>query len=794
MKKLSLLCTLLLPTVIFSQGVIQGKVTDETNQPVPGATVQIESLAMGTLTDMDGNYQLSGLEAGSWKVSFRTLGFQTVTRTINLVEGATAELDVVLREEYDNLDEVVVSASRNSEFLSEIPASVTVVGIEQLESFSKATSNVNEILEFTVPGLATSSGTFSNWGQTLRGRSLLVMVDGIPQSTPLRNGLLGMKSVNPNDISRVEVIKGATSIFGNGGNGGFINYITKNPDASKPIEGTTNLWGTTNAAESEDALGWGVYQSLKGNLKKFSYYLSGSLEQTGNKYDADGVPLLPTYGTDNTKIYSTFAKVTYPLSGNQKITLNGNLYKSAQDSPFIPQLGSVTVLDEEGNYILEPGIGVEGNITGQEPTGTTLINGRVKYDLNGIFSGTTDFGTDVYYQKAKNVFFYSNAFEGGGQSVINAEKYGIRPNFHTQFTPGGKAGISLTYGLDILRDQTNQGLLDGRLWVPNTEMKSWAPYLQATLKYNNEWVVKSGLRYDDMRIDIADYNTLPYSPREDGVFNPSVAVNGGTLKFDNTAYNIGIRYIRHNTFIPYVSYSQGFSIADLGSVLRSAVAEDINDINLKPAVTNNYEFGFLSKFKNVRFEAVGYYSTSNLGTGVVFNEDTNSFVPSEQPQNIYGGEVAVDVVTLTGKLLAGTSYTYVEGLKSGLTDKNDLSYLGGDVIAAPKLTAYVTWYPADKWSTTLRIIHMSDRDRFKPFLNDNDEWAYRHTEFPVEGYTLLNFLASFDVRADMRLSLSVNNLLNEYYLPARSQWAAPLRTFTGVGEGANARIGLTYNF
>jgi len=98
MKKLSLLCTLLLPTVIFSQGVIQGKVTDETNQPVPGATVQIESLAMGTLTDMDGNYQLSGLEAGSWKVSFRTLGFQTVTRTINLVEGATAELDVVLRD------------------------------------------------------------------------------------------------------------------------------------------------------------------------------------------------------------------------------------------------------------------------------------------------------------------------------------------------------------------------------------------------------------------------------------------------------------------------------------------------------------------------------------------------------------------------------------------------------------------------------------------------------------------------------------------------------------------------
>lgn len=794
MKNILLLFSLFIPAALFSQGIIKGTVTDESNQPVPGATVQIESLAMGTLTDMNGHYQLNDLESGSWKVSFRTLGFQTVTRTINLAEGATATLNVVLREEYNNLEEVVVSASRNSEFLSEIPASVTVVGIEQLGSFSKTTSNVNEILEFTVPGLAPSSGTFSNWGQTLRGRSLLVMIDGIPQSTPLRNGLLGMKSVNPNDISRVEVIKGATSIFGNGGNGGFINYITKNPDAGKPIEGSTNLWGTANAAESEDALGWGIYQSLKGNLDKVSYYLSASLEQTGNKYDADGVPLLPTYGTDNTKIYSTFGKITYPISENQELTLNGNLYKSAQDSPFIPQLGSVEVLDEEGNYILEPGIGVEGNIPGQEPTGTTLINGRIKYELKGIFARTTDFAADIYYQKAKNVFFYSNAFEGGGQSVINAEKYGIRPNFHTQFTPGQKADISFTYGLDVLRDKTNQGLLDGRLWVPNTEMKSWAPYLQSTLKLDNEWVVKAGLRYDAMRIGIDDYNTLPYSPRQDGVFNPSVAVKGGVLEFDNTAFNIGVRYIRNNAFIPYISYSQGFSIADLGSVLRSAVAEDINDINLKPAVTNNYEFGFLSKFNNIRFEAVGYYSTSNLGTGVVFNEDTNSFVPSVQPQNIYGGEVSIDVVTLMNKLMVGTSYSYVEGFKSSLTDKNDLSYLGGDVISAPKLTAYATWYPAEKWSTTLRMIHISDRDRFNPFLNDNDQWAYRHTEFPVEGYTLLNFLATFDVRADMRLSLSVNNLLNEYYLPARSQWAAPLRTFTGVGEGANARIGLTYNF
>ncbi|WP_180994056.1 TonB-dependent siderophore receptor, partial [Arenibacter sp. NBRC 103722] len=366
--------------------------------------------------------------------------------------------------------------SRHSEYLSEIPASVTVVGLAKLEEFAQSTSNISEILEFTVPGLATSTGTFSNWGQTLRGRSLLVMVDGIPQSTPLRNGQLGIKSVNPNDISRVEVIKGATSIFGNGGNGGFINYITKNPASNKKIEGTTNIWGSANLAKTNDALGWGIHQSLKGNLNRFSYYISGSLEQTGNKYDADGVPILPTYGFDNTDIYSTFGKLEYLLTEQQKLTLSGNIYHSAQDSPFIPVAAEVEVFNENGDYTLVPGYGVKGTIVGEEPTGTTLVNGQLKYSLNNIFQGTTNFETDLYYQNTENVFFYSDKFENGGQSVINAKKYGIRPNFNTSFGSYGPTNITLTYGVDLLKDKTNQGLLDGRLWVPNIDLMSWAPY------------------------------------------------------------------------------------------------------------------------------------------------------------------------------------------------------------------------------------------------------------------------------------------------------------------------------
>ena len=794
MKLITLFTCLLISFSTFSQSVLEGTVTDNKNQPVYGATIYIENLQLGTTADTNGNFRLTGIKEGSWKVTFRMLGFKSQTKTLTFKSNEVLHFSVVLQEELNGLDEVVVSASRNSEYLSEIPASVTVVNEAKLQELSNATTNISEILEFTVPGLAVSTGTFSNWGQTLRGRSLLVMVDGIPQSTPLRNGQLGIKSISPNDISRVEVIKGATSIFGNGGNGGFINYITKKPNATKKIEGSTNVWGTGNLAKTKDAFGYGFYQSLKGNLDKFNYYISGSYEKTANKYDADGAVILPTYGLDNTKIYSTLAKIAYSISDNQSITLSGNLYKSEQDTPFIPVPAEFQVFNEEGDYELTPGYGIEGSIDGQKPTGSTLINGQLTYDLKDIFSGTTNFTTDVYYQNTENIFFYSDKFENGGQSVINAEKFGFRPNFNTTLYPNNTTDITLTYGLDILKDKTNQGLLDGRLWVPNIKMLSWAPYLQTTFKFDEEWVLKAGLRYDDMNLDIDDYNTLPYSPLGDGNYNPSVAVEGGKINFNNLAFNAGIRYIKHQEFIPYVSYSQGFSIADLGSVLRSATADNINDIQLEPAVTKNYEFGFMSKFNNFKLEAVGYYSTSNLGTGVTFDENINSFVPSKRPQNIYGGEVAIDYVFDNNKLQLGTSYSYVEGHTHNAGNENNLVYLGGDVIAAPKLTAYVTWSPINKLTTSLRMTNLGDRKRFDPYLDANDNYTYRHTQFPVEDYTLLNWSASYQIQANMSVSLAINNLLNEYYMPARSQWAAPLRTFTGTGEGTNAKLSLQYNF
>lgn len=80
------------------------------------------------------------------------------------------------------------------------------------------------------------------------------------------------------------------------------------------------------------------------------------------------------------------------------------MYNSLQDTPFVPVLGSFEVYNENGDYTLTPGYGVEGSIEGQEPTGSKLYNGNLKYDLNNILMEQQILQL-MCIIKNKNIFF-----------------------------------------------------------------------------------------------------------------------------------------------------------------------------------------------------------------------------------------------------------------------------------------------------------------------------------------------------------------------------------------------------
>src|SRR5688500_9059020 len=128
-----------------------------------------------------------------------------------------------------DLDRIVVSAStsRVPDSDAALPNTITIVDQEALRQQLAMTRDLSQVLANLIPAFAPSRQKMSSFGESLRGRQPLYMVDGVPQSTPLRDGSRDAHTIDPAMIERIEVIHGANALQGLGASGGIINIITK---------------------------------------------------------------------------------------------------------------------------------------------------------------------------------------------------------------------------------------------------------------------------------------------------------------------------------------------------------------------------------------------------------------------------------------------------------------------------------------------------------------------------------------------------------------------------------------
>ncbi|QZT36562.1 TonB-dependent receptor [Halosquirtibacter xylanolyticus] len=764
--------------------IIKGTVVDQAGQAIPSVVVISYPSGLGTTTNANGNFSINIKDTDRY-IEFKMMGFENQRL---LRSRWSNPLQVTLVSGDENLDEVVITAGRSKETLNEVPGAISIVSKRVLSQQLGVTTNLNEVLANSVPGMAPSSQTSSNWGQTLRGRNVLVMVDGVPQSTPLRNGQLGIRSIDPNVISRVEVIKGATAIYGNGAEGGIVNYITQKSGGEKKISSKTVIRGSQSLVSPEDSRSYSVQQMFYGTVGKFRYLVNGGYEKTGLFKDADGDIIGQIYGLSNNTNYNIFGKLGYDFTSKSTLEVMANRYQSKQGLDYTTEAGGAFI-NSDGEYELKKAQGKSGEQPGVSP-GVVISNITASYSHQDIFSGS-HLNVDGYYQKAENIFFYSKNFENGGQSEINSEKMGLRPHIETTLSLFDTSTLRLLYGLDLLNDKTSQDLVDGRHWTPVMDMLSVAPYLQASLRIKEAWMLKGGVRYENMSVRVPTYKTLPYSAKGDGVFSANSTIQGGTLRYDNVTFNAGLRYIAHDSFRPYFSYSQGFSVSDLGRVLRYVPAtkaiNSIDDISTEPVITDNYELGFSSHFGIFKMSASGFLSTSEMGSSLVFDKVSQGYVNKRQPQTIFGYEVTADL-KLCKKLMVGGSYSFTEGLYADDQTKS-ISYIPNTIISAPKSTAYIDYQPIEKLSLHMNVLHVGQRDRFA--ANDKGLYAFGH--HPVkDAYTVIDLLGSYQCNSHLKLMASVKNLLNTDYFPARSQWGAFNGSYIIKGEGLTMQLGLEY--
>lgn len=683
----------------------------------------------------------------------------------------TTHRDTVLQKDAQ-LKEVIVSASRRKETLDEVPSSVTILKAGDLAIQKSINNNLSDILANTVPGLGFNSNNSYNLGQTLRGRTVLVMIDGIPQSTPLRNSLRDIRSIDPGVIEQVEVIKGATAIYGNGATGGLINYITKRPATGKSFSGQTSLGANTALKDAQHTGGWYVSQMLTGTVKRFDYVISGRYEQTGVMKDANGQVLSPDYGLNELQMWNAFARVGYNIDTRNRLELMYNYFSSKQRTDYIVKAGVFGNRDSATTGVL--------GIRPGEPEGTRHNhNASIHFTSQGLIGGT-DLDVNLYMQDLSTLTPYTNFFENNGQSGIIGKKKGLRLNLNSPFTISSKWNGSLVYGADVLADKTSQVLTDGRVSVPEMNMRNLAPYLQVKSVFLQHLVLKVGARFENINIKVPTYTTIKIINYSTGAYTGGVNVKGGALNYNAFVFNAGLRYNRLPYFKPFISFSQGFSVPELGLILRGAKENTLADITARAVTTNNYEAGFNSTAGKLNIEGAAYISVSSLGASYVMVD--GKFEVARSPERVYGFEVSADYALLD-ELSVGASWSYTEG-KREVGDQK--VYLGGDRIAPPKTTAYINYTPIQGWLIRLQMLHAGNRKRFDPVNG-----RYSYGTGPISAFTIFNLYTGYELDSHSSLQLGIENVLNNDYFTIPSQWQSDNLTYV---KGNGARISFSYGY
>jgi len=702
------------------------------------------------ITDVNGKLNFNLEDSNSFFLEVNAANYESFSKNYLKKELKDFLHIYLFATEITDLNEIVITAGRKSENISTIPSSVSILSFKEIQNQMEITSNLSTILGNTIPGLGTSTGRSTNAGQTLRGRQVLVLIDGIPQSTPLMNGSRDMRTIDPNAIERIEVIKGATSIYGNGSGGGIINYITKKYTGDQPIQGKTTLGSTFNPFNGNETLGYNFSQLISGKSKKITYFASATFDYTGLLRDGDGIVLGQNDGLSNTNQNNVFAKIDYDINDTQEVTAWYNFYSSTQKSKYI---------SENGLYGSIPTIGIKGEDLGEDAGTPYNHNALIKYKNNSLFWHTS-LDVTAYFNSFQSMNRYvakASAWYGPGQTMINSTKKGLRLNFNTSFELF-EFSADITYGLDYLNDITDQDLTDGRVYIPKMHMTNIAPYTQLQFFITPNLVFKGGLRHERARVKVQDYRTINLGPNNEG----SIFVNGGTIPYNATVYNAGLRFNKFSYFNPFLSFSQAFSINEIGRILRRADENVLGNLQTDPIITNNYEIGFSSRISIFNLNAAFYKSTSKLGMNLV---ERNGFAyPQREPENVYGFELALDA-KISENWGANASYAYVEG--KAKFENGTKQYLNGARIAPPKSTASI-YYTLEKFRIQLYWVYSGNRNRFD--LNDKDK--YNINEGPVKDISLFNLATNYNFNKQLSLSLGVENVFNKTYFPVVSQYRA----------------------
>lgn len=283
-----------LPSLLTSQaspGVVRGRVTDAgSGRGLAEAQVIVTGTRIGALTNSAGEFTLSGVPAGDRTVTVRRIGYQAVTQPVNVAAGATATVAVALRVSAVNLNEVVVTGTGSATERRKLGTSVASIDSTLISRAQAVT--LDQALQGKIPGaqISQNSGGPGGGGMSVRLRGVNSFISGsdplyIIDGVIIDNGSaqladLGGRSnpqnrladINPADIERVEVIRGAAAaaLYGSRANNGVVQIFTRRGTIGKPHFSFTSRL-TTNELREQQPFNFYPFDAAGLPIARFNY-------------------------------------------------------------------------------------------------------------------------------------------------------------------------------------------------------------------------------------------------------------------------------------------------------------------------------------------------------------------------------------------------------------------------------------------------------------------------------------------------------------------------------------------
>lgn len=574
-------------TEVHSQNALTLIIKDaETKQPLPGANAQLHGTKTGAISDQTGNATLTDIPNGPQTISISFVSYRHRNETFNFPQANGTTAEILLEPESEQLEEVVITTTRSSRSIQNIPTRVEFIGGEELEEkITMQPGNIRMVLSEST-GIQTQQTSVASGNSTIRiqgldGRYTQILKDGFPLYAGFSGGLSIMQ-IPPLDLRQADVIKGsASTLYGGGAIAGLINLISKQPEEEPELSLLVN---------GSSAIGFDVstFYSQRSNKVGVTFYGSHNYNKEYDPADI-GFSAIPNY-----KRYTINPRLFFYFNENSKLIAGIN-------SSFEDRLGGDMKV-------------IKGKQDAQhsffEHNKTNRISTQLHYTLKLKNKKT------LSAKNSLNVF----------QRDINQPSYKFSGNQVSSF---------YEFSLDITNNKlewvmglnawTDKFLEGGKIEHDLRDYQSnvAGAFIQNTLTAN-EWLsMESGLR-----IDYAQVNSNSNGSLQDWFVLPRISLLFKVNPKISSRIGGGLGYKTPNIFTEKAEEQVFRNVRPINfNTTKSERSYGLNaDINYQTAFSEDWSFSINLLFFYTRLQKPMVFNDDSLSNAVYYFENANGHI------------------------------------------------------------------------------------------------------------------------------------------------------------------------